>query len=188
MDWTNYDGGENDKPRCIDGEGLFCLGGWVFTTREEPYLDVLQFHFDANANKLSWVNEKYKYPPGTESILPDEVVGYIGKTPSVPNKGYVEDPPVGALTEHLFDGLLVLLQDEPPGAMSFVWGCDLNFDNRCDQLDQQLLQAAMGKCQGQSGFLPRADVDKNGCITDIDEEPWLRILHLLYQRMWPRRH
>lgn len=173
VDWDNFDGGDNDGPKCIDGEGPSCDGGWVFTTSEEPYLDVLHYHFDANANKLSWVNQKYDYPQGTESIPPDKVFVYVNSRQPVPNKGHVEDPPVGALTEQLFDGLLVLLQDEPPGVMRFVWGCDLNFDNQCDQLDQQLLQAAMGKCQGQSGFLPRADVDKNGCITDVDEAAWL---------------
>ena len=54
VDWLNIDGGKDDKQRSVEG--------FVFTTDEEPYLDVLTFHYDAPTNKLSWKNEKYLYP------------------------------------------------------------------------------------------------------------------------------
>jgi hypothetical protein len=166
-DWQNLDGGANDGQNGASG---LLHGATVITTPEEPYLDGLVFSYDANANKLSWQNIKFDYPPGQTSVPREEVWAYVyapGRLP-VPNKGTVVDPMVGPETEAMFEHLSLLLQDVPSETMSARPICDVDFDGACDALDRQLFEAAQGLCAGGLGFLTAADLDRDGCISDLD--------------------
>ena len=191
-EWENIDGGEND--------GLRAAVGFVFTTPAEPYLDVLRYHYDAIRRKLSWQNDKYTYPSGTTELDRDKVYSYVfGQRRSpVPGKGIIVDPEVGSTTETLFDAMLVALQPDAKGPMGVRPACDLNADGRCDATDAQVMALTVGTCAANSQYSPLADIDRDGCVTELDREAWAESQHVLtsgcvngvgywrnHQSVWP---
>jgi hypothetical protein len=164
-DWTNLDGGANDSVReAIDFAGQPV----VFTTDQEPYLDVVRYHYDAPTNKLSWKDEKYVYPQGDTASSSDLDLVVEGKISPVQGLGISVDPIVGPETEQMFNTVWEELQADPQQAMRFIPGCDLNSDGACDGADESLLKGAIGTCAGQPGYTQRADVDLDGCVTPTD--------------------
>lgn len=152
-DWFNADRRNSDVPVQATG---FDGGVVVFTTPEEPYLDIVQFSYDAEANKLSWQDAKFPHD-GSQTLIP------------LPNLGWKVDPIVGPETESLFAQAWNQLQLQPRlGPMQFLARCDLNADGVCDALDEQLLAAAAGTCLGDAGYVTRADADRDGCVTAGD--------------------
>jgi hypothetical protein len=163
VDWTNLDGGSNDGPRYATD---FLGNPIILTTNIEPYLDLVQYHFNANTNKLSWEDEKFTYPNGTmtadDGTLSEIVEGLLQPVRPLT---YSVDPLVGPETEGMFNTVWVEMQADTGGAMRFIPGCDLNADGVCDSRDESLLNAALNTCQGQPGYIPRLDADGDGCIT-----------------------
>src|SRR5262249_11882233 len=99
--FQNVDGWTNDGPkRTADGT--------VFTAPDEPFLDVLKWSFDANAKKLSWVNDKYQYK-GNPILATDcgSFEPFIGNFVRTAVK---VDPVIGTQTEQWFDELAAQLQ------------------------------------------------------------------------------
>jgi hypothetical protein len=47
---------------------------------------------------------------------------------------------------------------------------DINQDGRVDLIDVAALQAAFGRCTGDPGWMPAADLDNSGCVTIADAE------------------
>jgi hypothetical protein len=165
-DWESIDGGANDAiPLVAAG---FAGNQNVFVTNQEPYLDVERFHYDTGTDKLSWRNEKYRYPNNTQTC-DQTCAGRVGASLfPIPGLGVSVDPLVGPETEQLFDSLWQQLQNVPFEPMQFLAGCDLNADGVCDAIDQSLLSRALGTCSSQPGYIQRADVDGDGCITATD--------------------
>jgi hypothetical protein len=141
----------------------------IFTTNAEPYLDVVNYHFDANTNMLSWQDLKYSYPNSTDTA-DDATVALIleNQLHYIPSLTYSVDPIVGPETEAMFNTVWEEMQGDSGGAMRFIPGCDLNGDGVCDSRDESILSNALGTCSGQSGYIPRIDVDGDGCITTTD--------------------
>jgi hypothetical protein len=167
--WENIDGGENDGARNA--------GNFVFTTNEENYLDVLNYSYNAVTNKLSWRNTKYMYPKGKNALPSTQVDAYIAASAPVPGKGIFIDPLVDESTDRLFDDLMISLEHEPVREpMSFGVLCDLNFDGLCNATDRLIFDGALGKCTPQTGYQPRADIDKDGCVTLQDRDAWTEVL------------
>lgn len=51
---------------------------------------------------------------------------------------------------------------------------DIDADGVIDKNDRQVLLAARGTCSGDAGFVPAADLDDDGCITNQDYRLWLQ--------------
>jgi hypothetical protein len=165
VDWWNLDGGPNDGQRVATG---FAGHEFVFTTAEEPYLDLVRYHYATATNKLGWTDEKYRYRTDATASVSDLSLIVAGQQLPISGLGISVDPLVGPETEQLFDELWQQLQAEPRDAMRFVPGCDLNADGVCDEVDQTLLEGAIGACAGQVGYIQRLDLDQDGCITAAD--------------------
>jgi YVTN family beta-propeller protein len=160
--WRNIDGGTNDGPR----QATDFLGNpIIFTTNIEPYIDVVDYLFDANDKKLSWKDEKFSYPDTTQ-VADQFTVGDIltGRAHPVAGLTFSVDPLIGPELDSAFNTAWLEMQSDPGGPMKFIPGCDLNGDGVCDSNDQAILSEALGKCSGQTGYLPRIDYDGDGCI------------------------
>ena len=48
--------------------------------------------------------------------------------------------------------------------------CDFTGDGYCDEQDVAWFQGVIGRCVGETGYHPFADIDQDGCITDTDEQ------------------
>jgi hypothetical protein len=165
--WVNLDGASNDGPRVASD---FTGNPVVFSTYDEPYLDVVEYAYVAPANKLSWKNRKYEYSGDQYGTDGDLSAILTGRRLPLPGLGFSVDPSVGAETESMFDALWLQLQSEPgPGTpMRFIPGCDLDGNGTCDEVDQALLEGATGACHGQPGYIMRTDLDGDGCISDAE--------------------
>lgn len=162
VDWHNVDGGSNDGPR----QATDFLGNpIILTTNIEPYIDAVDYQFNANKRKLSWKDEKFQYPDATQ-FADQLAVGDIlsGRGKLVAGLTFSVDPLIGPELDNAFDTAWVEMQSDPGGPMRFISGCDLNGDGVCDSSDQALLTAAIGQCAGQAGYIPRIDYDGDGCI------------------------
>lgn len=166
--FQNVDGGLNDNQRKT-------ADGTVFTAPDgpKPLVDVLTFTFDANDNKLSWINDKYEYlrtPQFASSCATFE--SHIG---TFSRRAVDIDPVIGPQTEGWFDELASQLQYEPPQAMESFAACDLTRDGKCDALDAGRFQIHLGKCKSRSDYtlaVGRMDFDGDGCITLRDYQRW----------------
>ncbi len=49
---------------------------------------------------------------------------------------------------------------------------DLNADGILDGSDYTVFRSTLGKCVGQTGFIPTADYDGDGCVTYADYRIW----------------
>ena len=49
---------------------------------------------------------------------------------------------------------------------------DLDGDGDIDTDDFQLFQSTFGKCEGQAGYIPKANFDDDTCITFVDYQTW----------------
>ena len=166
--FENIDGGSKDAPKDVNG--------FVFTTTDapgQPHIDELVYDYDANAEKLSWKDLKFNYPPGKTSLDNNaEIITYVTNATPIPGLGHTEDPPIGSLTEGLFTGLMALLLNEPSVPMYKFASCDVNLDGVCDATDFSLFRAAMGACVGRANYQERADMDRDGCVTLKDYQTW----------------
>ncbi len=166
VDWENLDGGPNDGQRYATD---FLGNSVIFTTNAEPYLDLVDYHYDGNQNKLSWRDEKFNYPDGTQAADDGTLSSIVvEQLKPIPDLTYSLDPFVGAETDAMFNTVWEELQSEPRHAMRFIPSCDLNADGLCDSNDAAILSSSVGTCEGQPGYISRIDVDHNGCITATD--------------------
>jgi hypothetical protein len=62
-------------------------------------------------------------------------------------------------------------RDIGPMEMSPLAPCDLDFSGNCDSIDVEIFQASLGRCRKdfRTSVDVLADVDGDGCITDIDQ-------------------
>jgi hypothetical protein len=162
VDWHNVDRGTNDGTR----QATDFLGNpIIFTTTPEPYIDDVDYHFDASQKKLSWKDEKFRYPDATQVADQFAVGDILNKfVQPVADLTYSVDPLIGSEFDNAFDTAWLEMQSDSGGPMKFILGCDLNGDGICDGSDQAMLTAALGKCAGQAGYIPRIDYDGDGCI------------------------
>lgn len=70
----------------------------------------------------------------------------------------------GAIVKELFFS-------EEPGPQPSIPG-DLDGDGDVDTADYTIFRSSLGKCTGDSGFLPDADYDGDGCVTYADYRIW----------------
>lgn len=189
--WTNMDAGFNDGSPFFfaspESHETARRAAGAFVTDEEPYIDFLRWTFDANALKVSWVNEKYEYPspqiPGLpEFVTPAYVWGILNEVQPVPNKGQHVDPPLGtALSMSMADYLetrnLSLPQYREP--MQAYDACDLNADGACNQLDAAIFARSIGHCATATAPLKLGeqamDYDSDGCVTLKDYQQWIQL-------------
>jgi len=54
--------------------------------------------------------------------------------------------------------------------------CDINEDGKCNVVDLDLLNKAMGTHRGQKDYIPLADLDADGVINDNDKQMLLKLL------------
>ncbi len=75
----------------------------------------------------------------------------------------------------------VWLPLRPAGELALEVTCtmcgDVNGDGRVNADDRSLIMEAFGTCDGQVGYLPDADLDRDGCITLVDYGMWLTCYH-----------
>jgi hypothetical protein len=130
-------------------------------------LDWAETILDANSTKVSKNDYKFNYLIDHPISCPaaSKPEGTLVKTISV-------DPLLGPETEAFFDEVQERMQSLPPGdpmGSTIIKHCDLNGDNICDYADYQIFQNALGKCREQDGYIPLADGNGDGCITNEDE-------------------
>jgi len=54
--------------------------------------------------------------------------------------------------------------------------CDVNTDGKCNVADLDLLNKALGTYRGQKDYIPLADLDADGVVTDTDKQILLKLL------------
>lgn len=158
-DWTSKDYGTND-----------IFNGW--TRIFEPFDDKLDWArtiFDARAKKVTAISYKWEYNVGGGTTVPPEFCKPGVTAEAFPNEATIL---VGPETEAFFDEVLAFMARNPPSQVPMgsvrPIRCDLNGDGRCDAADVALFESAFGKCLGQAGYDPRADIDASGCIDARD--------------------
>jgi hypothetical protein len=82
------------------------------------------------------------------------------------------DPPPGPETEAFFDEVLARFAQNTfngvPAGLDRSKRCDFNGDGRCDAADVEIFETALGKCRGEVGYHPQADIDASGCVDQQD--------------------
>ena len=68
-----------------------------------------------------------------------------------------------------------------PSSVRMFTPCDLNDDGKCNQADASLMKSAIGGCVSQKeghqpGYRWLADLDRDGCVTESDEQQFLSVL------------
>jgi hypothetical protein len=177
--WISKDFDVNDKFRLLELDGF---NGW--TRRPEPLDDKLDWAetvFDVVANKVTATSYKFDYPVPGITTIPFEfckdpsVIGLPGLGDPVQTE-VLFDPPPGPETEAFFDSVLAGLVQNPSNGVPMGFDtskrCDFNGDARCDAVDVQRFQNALGKCRGDAGYHPQADIDGSGCV-DADDHFYL---------------
>lgn len=136
-------------------------------------LDWAEWIFDAPRQKVTTHSYKWKYNIFPETTVPFEfcAVGASAEGELVQFK-VLSDPPLGPETDALFEAVLADLAKLPPSGVPMGEDrskrCDFNGDGRCDGVDLQIFENALGKCRGDVGYSPRTDVDASGCIDAAD--------------------
>ena len=166
--WVSRDYGANDIPNL-----------WTHDTQEPPnLLDWAVSVFDASSQTLLKLDYKYIYlqgPPVNASLCGSSTrpEGSIVQTIRV-------DPPIGPDTEAFFSGIDQEFQAQGAPSGPMIWSsfelCDLNQDGGCDVIDLTIFQNMIGKSEGDSGFLPLADANGDGTISQVDQPllfPWI---------------
>ena len=54
--------------------------------------------------------------------------------------------------------------------------CDFNSDRRCNEKDAKLMRDALGSCVNSEGYNRAADINRNGCVTEADQQEFLSML------------
>jgi hypothetical protein len=169
--WISRDYGNNDKPNAWTGQSDSPL-----ENVQPPIVDLLDWAesvFDVNTLKLTKTDLKYEYaygPPVSGCGSGPSPEGNLFNKRPVTNS--VIDPPVGPDTETFYDTVIARLLNLP--AESVPMGedtspkCDLNRDGVCDAKDRLEFVANIGKCLGDLGYNPFADIDGDGCLTTDD--------------------
>lgn len=90
--------------------------------------------------------------------------------------------PLSDRTDSAFQAMLDRLarsRSEPsPMSVGFDNPCDLNRDGNCDDLDFMLVRSALGKSYTDAGYLPKADFDADGVVTEADEGQIIRFAEI----------
>jgi len=136
-------------------------------------LDVIQHSYDVGSNKYSRLRSKFDYACGPPvSVEPDLYTPLCSPPYGQLRSLEVIDPPLGSETEELFDSLLLEVPEFPMEEIvmgcSSIRLCDMDSDGNCNSIDLQIVKDAVGKCWGESGYYPLADIDGDGCVSDSD--------------------
>jgi hypothetical protein len=140
----------------------------------EELLDMAQMTFDTKTQKLSTYSYKYEYGfPESTGFVPLEfcATGKPAEGDLVQSK-VLTDPLLGPETDAIFAAVRANLAKLPPSGVPMSEDrskrCDFNGDGRCDGVDLQIFESALGKCRGDVAYNPRADVDASGCVDAVD--------------------
>jgi hypothetical protein len=139
----------------------------------DGFLDVIQHIYDACNDKYSRLRSKFDYACGPPVSATSDIHTVFCNPPYGQLRSLeVIDPALGPETEALFDDLLLEMQMLPPDtivmSISPIRLCDIDWDGDCDSADIQTVKNAVGKCWGESGYCPLADIDGDGCVSDSD--------------------
>jgi hypothetical protein len=160
--WNSADYHHNDKPN-----------PWTESLDiSENALDWAVSIYDFNSAHLTKKDYKWEYAIGPP--VPFENCG--NQAAPIPEGGLIEssmvDPPLGPETEAFFDEVLQRFAQLPPSGvpmgLSLVKACDFDGDGDCDASDLGAFNLSLGRCEKGTGFDPRADVDRSGCVDALD--------------------
>jgi hypothetical protein len=174
--WVSVDLGDNDKPNAWTNKDEY-----PYENDKPPIvnlLDIAESIFDVNTGKLTKTDLKYEYSYGPPVLWPSgtkcgDIPSPLGNLFSTqPVYHTVIDPPLGPETEAFYDAVIARLLNLPPDLIGMGEdtspACDLNRDGVCDSQDRSELEANLGKCVGELGYNPFADIDGDGCLTISD--------------------
>jgi len=142
------DGDSSGKPDCFIGSGWDSFDGGTDDPNSLPGQDRWTYSFDT-AFRLT----ASRHLTSTGSLAETDIRD--------PGPVFNNLPPVLNLEEIPAGGLMV------PDERAL---CDIDQDGDCDADDQQVFDAALGKCLGQTGYIREADLDFSGCVTLGDLE------------------
>ncbi len=167
--WISKDYGKNDE---------FPWNPWTGVINPfEDKLDWAEMIYDVTTGQLTKTDYKFEYLGGV-TLLPSDLCtnpatfNFFKPEGGLPVATAVTDPPLGPETEAFFDAVLARLAEIPPSGIPMGEDrskrCDFNGDGRCDAADVQILESALGKCRGEVGYHPQADIDGSGCVDAQD--------------------
>ena len=141
--WKNY------ERQCIDGSLSPCPNNDIRTI---GYIDWDEYFYNVSSNHLT-ISHFYR------ARINGEVVDIWLGTDINPILGYFSMLESGIRTEDI----------EPPILREYI-ACDIDCDNDCDSDDYNWIINKQGQCIGDAKYNRIADANRDGCITELDQE------------------
>jgi len=167
---------QSEEPEIALSNNSCVLKDHIFPANYCPGPQQLGMHegkagpFTDPAGLLDWT--EYRFTPSTSNLELKyfaSVNGLGGFPTPHPEKETVNisplvfDPPTSSEP-------IPLDSSGPPMTLQQLIPCDLNLDRKCDSSDLELYLNALGQCIGGDNYHRLADADRDGCVTEEDQE------------------